>query len=140
MARRVLIVDDEPDVTSYVSTALRAHGFDAVVANSVESGLRLLAETSPDMVFLDIMMPRESGLSMYLRLREDPTTRSVPVVILSGVAQKGQFDFRAYVSDRSIPEPDYYLEKPVPVNELVEVAARFASGATHPEQRRGDHA
>ena len=139
MAQRVLIVDDERDVTTYVATALRAHGFDALVANSVKDGLRLVAETAPDLVLLDIVMPRESGLSMYLRLKEDPATQRIPIVILSGVAQKGQFDFRAYVADQSVPPPDHYLEKPVSVDELIEVVTRFKANAGGLSQERNSH-
>lgn len=139
MAQRVLIVDDERDVTTYVATALRAHGFDALVANSVKDGLRLVAEAAPDLIFLDIVMPRESGLSMYVRLKEDPATRQIPIVILSGVAQKGQFDFRSYVADQSIPPPDHYLEKPVSVDELIEVITRFKADAGRLSQERKSH-
>jgi len=127
MAGPVLIVDDETDVTTYVATALRAHGFEAVVANSVDGGLRLLSEVMPVLVFLDIMMPQESGLSMYLRLRQNPATRRIPVVILSGVAQKGEFDFRSYIADLSVPGPDHYLEKPVPADELIAITTRFTA-------------
>ena len=139
MDGRVLIVDDERDVTTYVATALRVHGYEALVANNVEDGLRLLAEAAPDLVLLDIMMPRESGLSMYVRLKENPTTRQIPVVILSGVAQKGQFDFRSYVGDRSVPPPDHYLEKPVSVDELIEVVTRFNAHAGRRNQEKDSH-
>ena len=140
MVGRVLIVDDERDVTTYVATALRAHGFEALVANSVEDGQRLLTSDPPDLVLLDIMMPRESGLSMYVRLKEDPITRHIPVVILSGVAQKGQFDFRSYVSDQSVPIPEHYLEKPVSVEELMAVIKNISSGAGFGDRGRTNHA
>ena len=140
MASRVLIVDDDRDVTTYVATALRAHGFEALVANSVEDGQLLLATDLPDLVFLDIMMPRESGLSMYVRLKQNPATRDIPVVILSGVAQEGQLDFRSYVTDRSVPVPDHYLEKPVSVSELIEVFTRLTTGNAAGDMGRSNHA
>jgi two-component system phosphate regulon response regulator PhoB len=139
MSERVLIVDDERDVTTYVATALRAHGYETSVANSVEDGLRLLAEATPDLVLLDIVMPRESGLSMYVRLKENPATRQIPVVILSGVAQKGQFDFRSYVADQSVPPPEHYLEKPVSVDELIEVIASFKADACRRSREKDSH-
>lgn len=136
MTGRVLIVDDEHDVTTYLATALRAHGFDALVANSVEDGLRRVAATPPDLVILDIMMPRESGLSMYVRVKGDRTTRHIPFVILSGVAQKGQFDFRSYIADESIPPPEHYLEKPVSVDELIDVLTHMNINAGRPGPKR----
>jgi CheY-like chemotaxis protein len=110
------------------------------VANSVEDGLRLLAAATPDLIFLDIMMPRESGLSMYVRLKENPATRQIPVVILSGVAQKGQFNFRSYIADPSVPTPDHYLEKPVSVDELIEVITRFTAKHEQHDQRSESNA
>jgi len=119
MPGRVLIVDDEPDVVTYLSTALQAHGFQAAVALSVERSLQLVEESRPDVICLDIMMPRESGITMYLHLKQDSKTRHIPVVIISGVATEGQFDFRAYVPDQSVPPPERFLEKPVVVNDLI---------------------
>jgi len=130
MPGRVLIVDDEPDVVTYLSTALHAHGYQTMAAGSAERGLELIDESRPDVICLDIMMPRESGISMYLHLKQDSTTQHIPVVIISGVAAEGQFDFRAYVADRSIPPPERYLEKPVVVNDLIATVQELIADGT----------
>jgi len=123
---RVLIVDDEPDVATYLATVLRAHGHRPEVAGSVEEGFTRLDEALPDLICLDIMMPKESGISMYARLKRESRTRSIPVLVISGVATAGQFDFRAYLPDESIPPPEQFLEKPVAVEEFVAAVARLA--------------
>ena len=127
MSIRVLIVDDEPDVTTYVAAALKAHGFTADVANSVEDGLELLESANPQLVFLDIMMPQQSGLSMYVKIRRSPLCRHIPVVILSGVPQEEQNDLTAYLQREDVAMPDCYLEKPVAASELVATVRRLVS-------------
>ena len=126
MGARVLIVDDEPDVATYLATVLRAHGHRPEVAGSVAEGFARLDEGLPDLICLDIMMPKESGISMYARLKSESRTRSIPVLVISGVAPVGQFDFRAYLPDESIPPPEQFLEKPVAVEEFVAAVARLA--------------
>lgn len=119
MAARILIVDDEPDVATYLATALRVNGYDTTVANSVEAGLVEIEQARPDLVCLDIMMPKESGVSMYCRLRQDDATRDIPVIIISGAVGEGRFDIHAYPVDTTVPPPERFLEKPVDVDVLL---------------------
>lgn len=125
MSRKVLIVDDEPDVARYLAMVLRANGFSPVVADSVESGLKIVDELQPDLVCLDIMMPKESGISMYRRLRQGQKTRRIPVIIISGAEQEEKFDFRSYLPEESIPEPDCYMEKPIDVEKYLGAVERL---------------
>jgi two-component system phosphate regulon response regulator PhoB len=124
---RVLIVDDEPDVAKYLATVLRARGHTPVVAGSVRAGFEQLSEALPDLICLDIMMPRESGVSMYIRLKQDSKTQSIPVIVISGVEPQEQFDLRTYVKGEPVPPPECFLEKPVKVEEFVATVERLVS-------------
>ncbi|MBU8934334.1 MAG: response regulator [candidate division Zixibacteria bacterium] len=119
MGANVLIVDDEPDVAKYLAMILRANGFSPTVANSAEEGYEMVSDLKPDLICLDIMMPRESGVSMYQKLRESKDTQTIPVLFISGAEQEDKFDFRAYLPNESIPEPDGYLEKPVDIDKYL---------------------
>jgi DNA-binding response OmpR family regulator len=121
MAQTILIVEDEQDVATYLAMVLKTNGFTPIVAASVEQGLDEVRQKRPDLICLDIMMPKESGISMYTRLKEDSNLRTIPVIIISGAGQDGAFDFRSYVPDTSIPEPDYYIEKPVTADQYINV-------------------
>ena len=133
MGVKILIVDDEPDVTRYLAMILRANGYSPTVADSAEDGFKIVSELMPDLVCLDIMMPRESGISMYQKLRESEYTRSIPVLFISGAEQEEQFDFRSYLSDESIPEPDGYLEKPIDVEKYMATVRRLTGGDSSEE-------
>ena len=128
MGYKVLIVDDEPDVAAYLAAALRANGHTPAVAHSAESGLEQLHRSRPDLICLDIMMPRESGMSMYVRLKKSDAFKKIPVVIVSGVGQDGRLDFRKYVDDESVPPPERYLDKPIKVDEFIATVEQLAAG------------
>ena len=125
MDKTVLVVDDEPDVVTYLTTILKYNGFTPLSADSAHSGLETVKKTKPDLILLDIMMPKESGISMYTQLKEDKRFRDIPVVVISGVAQAKEFNFRDYVSDKSVPSPDEYLEKPIQVEQFLKVVKRL---------------
>jgi CheY-like chemotaxis protein len=123
----ILIVDDEPDVVAYLSAILENYKFGLHTADNAETGLQLAREVHPDLICLDIMMPRESGLSMYNKLRRAPDLKDIPVLIISGVEQANEFNFRKFVKDKKIPPPEHYFEKPIDINNFIDVVKRLVS-------------
>jgi CheY-like chemotaxis protein len=138
MREKILIVEDEPDVATYLATVLQTHGYSPTVADNADSGLRIARETQPDLICLDIMMPRKTGLTMYTQLMKDSTLKDTPVLIISGVEHEGGFDFRAYVQDESIPPPSHHMEKPINIHDYLRIVRRLiASNRT--SRRRASH-
>jgi CheY-like chemotaxis protein len=127
MARKILIVEDESDIATYLATVLRANDFSPTVALDAQSALDMVNETHPDLISLDIMMPKESGIAMYIQLKKSQATDNIPVIIVSGVAQDGGFDFRSYVPDESIAEPECFMEKPIDVDEYIKTIQQLTS-------------
>ncbi len=126
MSYKVLIVDDEPDVASYLAAILRANGHSPVIAHSVDEGLAKLEESRPDIICLDIMLPKESGVSMYINVRQNEETRDIPVIVISGVELEGQFDFSSFLPNETLPPPECFMEKPIKVDEFVATIERLA--------------
>ncbi len=116
----MLVIDDEVDVVTYLVNILEDNGYIPYAAESAEKGMEMLGEVHPSLICLDIMMPKESGISMYTKLRSDPKYSNIPVLIISGYAAEKEFDFRELVPDSSIPAPQQYLEKPVDVDRFLE--------------------
>lgn len=86
-SRRVLIVDDESDLTDVLALRLSSGwGFAVAVAHDGEEGLRKASAFRPDVILLDIAMPRLDGWQMCRRLRDDPDTRHIPIVIMTAWA------------------------------------------------------
>jgi len=83
MSSRVLIVEDEPDIRELVVHHLKREGYQVSVAASGEEALRQVQASPPDLVLLDLMMPAMNGLEVCRRLRQDPVTASLPIVMLT---------------------------------------------------------
>jgi len=109
---RVLVVDDNADMRRYISRLLAAH-YDVVTAGDGEAALDLVRADPPDLVVTDVMMPRLDGLELLRRLRADPATVGIPVVILS--ARAGEEG----VVEGLEAGADDYLVKPFSARELV---------------------
>jgi CheY-like chemotaxis protein len=121
VSKAVLIVDDEPDIITYLSIALNENGYETLSARSADAGFRIVENSMPDLVCLDIMMPMKSGISLYLRLKNDLRFKDIPVLIISGVVRDDDFDIESYTAGETAPAPDGFLEKPVDVSRLIEI-------------------
>jgi CheY-like chemotaxis protein len=107
---RVLVVDDEPDVVTFLTTLLQDHGFETSSAATGAEALRSIRAARPDVVTLDITMPEQSGVKAYREIKTDPSLKDLPVVIVTGVSD----DFQKFISTRKqVPPPDGFLAKPI---------------------------
>ena len=124
MSKKVLVVDDDPDVRLFSVTVLEENGYIPLEAEDGESGLEMIKSEKPDLVILDVLMPRQSGVRLYRELKTSKTLRDVKVIILSGIAKKTFLRSQKALTEfggAEIPEPEIYLEKPVEPEELAEV-------------------
>jgi DNA-binding response OmpR family regulator len=83
--KRILLVDDTEDLVLVVSRRLESWGYEVFTATSGEDGLRLAQERLPDLVLLDIMMPRMKGREVCARLKADSNTKHIPVIFLTAL-------------------------------------------------------
>jgi diguanylate cyclase (GGDEF)-like protein len=86
MPESILVVDDDPDIARFVEVNLRSVGYDVVVAGDGEEALRKAEEMRPDLVLLDVMMPRIDGFEVAQRLRRNPRTASTNIIMLTAKA------------------------------------------------------
>ena len=122
MAKRVLVVDDELDMRTFIMTLLETEGFKPITAEDGIKGLEVAREKKPSLIILDVMMPRESGITMYREIKNDPDLKNIPVIMLSALAKKTFFHSQKVLNDykgEKIPEPEVYIEKPPEPEELL---------------------
>lgn len=127
-AKRILIVDDEPDVVAYLEMLLQDSGYDTLTAADGAQALDLARTEKPDLVTLDISMPRASGTRFYKEFRSDPGLGSVPVVIITGVTGYGgdPYAYEKFISRRTlVPPPDAYFPKPIDREEFLEALKKL---------------
>jgi len=136
MPKKILIVDDEPDAISFISSVLEDNGYDYVSADNGVEGLELAKKETPDMILLDLIMPGKSGIVMFQELKKDPELGKIPVIVVSGASEALGVDLRNFMikqprrgkekivettGETQFTEPNAYVEKPVDPNELIKV-------------------
>ena len=84
----ILLVEDEPAQREMLAYNLEAEGFDVITADNGEDGLLMVEENNPDLIILDWMMPQLSGIEVCRRLKSNPKTRQIPVIMLSARAEE----------------------------------------------------
>jgi DNA-binding response OmpR family regulator len=113
MTRKVLIADDEQNIVISLEFLLKREGFEVLVANDGEAALQMVAEHHPDLVLLDVMMPRRNGYEVCQRMRARPDWRDIRIVMLSAKGRDVE------VSKGVSLGADLYVTKPFSNAELV---------------------
>jgi CheY-like chemotaxis protein len=136
MGKKILIVDDEADQRTFLSTVLEENRYASISAKDGVEGLELLRQEKPDLVLLDLMMPKKSGISMFQELRSDPNLSHIPVIVVTGVSEVTGVDFRNFMFKQPLRDekkfvettgltkytiPDGYIEKPIDPDELIKI-------------------
>jgi DNA-binding response OmpR family regulator len=112
--RKILVIDDEPDVVSYLSAFLEDEGFQVFAASNGPDGLALARDEVPDLITLDITMPGMSGIEVLTSLRRDDSLSSIPVVIITGVTS-----FDRLIDYRDVRAPEGFMQKPIDLVQLL---------------------
>ena len=131
MSKKVLVVDDDPDVRLFSVTVLEENGYTPIEAANGEEGLKMIKSEKPDLIILDILMPRQSGIRLYRDMKTDKALKDIPIIILSGIAKKTFLRSQKAMTEfggKPVPEPEIYLEKPVEPEELAATIKKVMDG------------
>ena len=121
----VLIADDEPDALEVLRAVLEDE-FDLIEAPHGVQALEEARAHRPDLIILDVQMPKKDGFATLYELRRDEATKSIPVVLVTGVAERTGIRFSADAVEAYMGErPDAYVEKPIEPAHLLETARRL---------------
>ncbi|MCU0726311.1 MAG: response regulator [Planctomycetes bacterium] len=140
MSKKVLIVDDDPAIVRFLTVALTENGYQAVSASDGKEGFEKAEKERPDLLLLDVMMPRRTGFTLFKQLRRDERFKDVPIIMLTAVSSvleeqdslSGDTMERPYDALReslrkTIAEmktegevrPEHFIEKPVDPEQVV---------------------
>jgi CheY-like chemotaxis protein len=114
--KTILIVDDEPDIVSYLEMVLQDHGYATLTAANGNQALEMVRKERPDLVTLDISMPEASGTRFYKELKTDPELKDTPVLIVTAVTGLGgdTHAYEKFISNRRlVPAPEGFFSKPI---------------------------
>ena len=130
MSRRILIVDDEPNIVTSLEFLMRESSYEVRVARDGEEALRRAESFRPDLILLDVMMPQRSGFEVCQKIRENPALRDVKIVMLTA---KG----RELEKNRGLDlGADAYVTKPFSTKELMSTVCGLLHTADEPSPVR----
>ncbi len=118
---RILIIDDDPDITEAMRTVLENRGYEVRNACDGAEGMERLREALPDLIILDVMMrTSQEGFELSRELKHNAPYKDIPILMLTGVKQKTGLDFKPAAGDEAWLPVEAYLDKPVKPDVLVE--------------------
>jgi len=116
MTKKILIIDDEKDMRVYLEAVFRKAGYETETAADGDQGVWLAEAKQPDLITLDVLMPKKSGVKAYRGLRSSEKTASIPIIVLTGLTRSDDFfgDFG------DLAKPEAVVEKPIKREEFLE--------------------
>ena len=112
--RTALVVDDEASARVFLRAVLESMDWKGIVAPDGETAEKMAVEQKPQLILLDVQLPGESGFSAYAELRQNSATCDIPIIMVTGIAEKTGLRFSGKaMGEYTGKEPEAYLEKPV---------------------------
>ena len=114
--KHVLVVEDEPDFAALLRSILVKAGYSVGTAHNGDVAFSQVREARPDLITLDIQMPKKSGALFYRKLKADEKFREIPVVVVTGLTRDDkdmESVIRSFLEPENVPHPEAYVEKPV---------------------------
>lgn len=118
MSKRILVVDDDPEISETLQIALEGEGYEVLIARDGNQGLALAETERPDLAILDLMMPRRSGFLVLEKLRENETAPPSVIVITANEGERHQ-DYAELLG------ADEYFRKPFPMEKLLTTVSQL---------------
>jgi len=120
MTKRILVIEDNPEDLLLARDLLEVSGYEAIEATGGEQGVELAKKYKPDLILMDIMMPKMDGYSACHAIKMDKATRKIPVVMLTALDYELNKEFAGDLG------ADGYLTKPISRQKLVDIIHRFS--------------
>jgi two-component system alkaline phosphatase synthesis response regulator PhoP len=118
---RILIIDDDPDITEAMTVVLENRGYEVDGAADSTEGMEKLKANRPDVIILDVMMrTRQEGFELSRELKTNPDYKDIPILMLTAVKEKTGLDFKPTAGDESWLPVEEFLDKPVKPDVLLE--------------------
>ncbi|MDI6756411.1 MAG: response regulator [Endomicrobiia bacterium] len=118
---KILVVEDEQDIAEIVAMALEHAGHEVEISLDGEDALEKMTSFLPDVVVLDLMLPKMDGREFAAKIKSDPLTASAPVIVITAHAK-----LKELLESKSELNVAAYLEKPFPIATLIEKIAQLA--------------
>ncbi len=149
MAKKVMVIDDDKNIVKFLSVALEENGYEVSSANDGEEGFEKVKKEKPDLIILDVMMPKRTGFVLFKQLRKNEEYKDIPVIMFTGVAdslneldEKKDEPFESpfdslreslrkaimQMREQGLVKPEMFMDKPVDPDDLVAKVKELMGG------------
>ncbi len=120
-SKKLLIIDDDPDILASLEVILGAHGFIVYTASGKDQGVNQISANKPDLIILDNMMENDlEGYGMLNAFRDDESMKNIPIIMYSGMAEKLGVNFRSAVEDEKMFSNVSFVDKREDIKILIQ--------------------
>ena len=126
--KKILIVDDDLDLTQSMRITLEASGYTVFSAENKNEGIKKVESVSPDLIIMDVMMDKMSdGFELSRTLKSEEKYKKIPILMLTAIGEKTGFSFSGDGGDGAWLPVDDYAEKPIKIEELISKVNKLIS-------------
>ncbi len=137
---KVLVIEDERDVSIYMANLLRSNGFAPITASGQAEGLAMARSEKPALIIMDAMLPGDEARDLFWLLRTDRQLGKIPVVLLSSISRRALEGFQRYsasASKKPLRRPEAFLCKPPEAEDFMAVVRRLVPVSNHASEEEG---
>lgn len=136
-AVKVMVVEDEPDLTFYLANLLRRNGFDPIVVSNWQEAVAVAQAVIPDLIILDAMLPDDAGQKIYGALKTSALLRRIPVALLSSLTSRAFVRYQLATGGMlhlRLPGPEAVLAKPPEADEFITIVRQLCPTCANPKE------
>lgn len=113
---KIIVIDDDPDIVEATKIILESSDYEVISADDGDTGMEMIKSERPDLIILDIMMPKEDGDFVARALKKDPELANIPIIVITALEEKRKM--KIYLDEDWLPA-DVLMNKPIKPEELL---------------------
>jgi DNA-binding response OmpR family regulator len=119
--KSILIIEDDINFANFLKYLIEESGYNAIVANDSAQANRILLKQQPDLITLDLVLPGETGIKLFRRLRSSQNWKDIPIIVITGVdsATNKEVSYKSFLKGVKLKPPEAYIEKPIEQQRLL---------------------
>jgi twitching motility two-component system response regulator PilH len=129
--KNILIIEDDTDFAGFLKYLVEEAGYTALTASNSVQANRILLKQKPDLITLDLLLPGDTGIKIFRKIRGSQNWKDIPIIVITGVdADTNQeISYKNFLKGVNLKAPEAYLEKPIEQNYLIKTVDRLLAAA-----------
>ncbi|MGC9027804.1 MAG: response regulator [bacterium] len=127
--KTVLIIEDDVEFANFLKYLIEEYGYNAMVACDSIQANRILMKQQPDLITLDLVLPGETGIKLFRKIRGSQNWKDIPIIVITGVdaGTHKEISYKGFLKGVNLKPPEAYLEKPLEQELLIQAISKILS-------------